>query len=288
MVYAEGPTDGWDDARVGSTITPDDRLILFSTLNEARRWEVWNEDPRGNDAAYTLGYNVNSEGILLNEDVASCWMSWVPKSVKFGNTSWAAEAHDFAIGDLRVYDTNKHCYRCLVAHSTTDSSVFADDLTAGKWVLVPVLDILEPFVIAYMRGEYRERNSQTAEGQSQKDKALENANIEATREVNNRKPGIKPSASSVAATTSAIGSQHGTATLASGAVDGTVTFERAFSAAPSQVLLTVECPSTGGTLDGTATVLVGVTYARTTTGFKFVLSGPTGDANHKLHWHALR
>lgn len=200
VAYAEGGADGWTDARTGDTVTPTDRLIGFDLLGDSRLWEVYDVDPRGNDDAISLGWTENSEGILLNEDADEVWVSWVPESVKFGNTSWAAEAHDYAVGDLRVYATTGHCYRCIVAHSTTTSSVFTTDLAAAKWVLVPVLAVLEEFVYAYTQGLYLIRNGQAQTGYAMQKDALSAVEDVALAEIRNRERGRKPSCSSSAAT----------------------------------------------------------------------------------------
>lgn len=46
-------------------------------------------------------------------------------------TAWVAEAHTWAVYDYCSYQGK--LYVCQTAHSTTSASVFATDLTAGKW-----------------------------------------------------------------------------------------------------------------------------------------------------------
>lgn len=69
-------------------------------------------------------------GIAITRDPAN------PDDVGYNSgaatiTPWVAEAHDWVVGDYCSYATNT--YYCGTAHSTTTSSVFADDVTAGYW-----------------------------------------------------------------------------------------------------------------------------------------------------------
>lgn len=286
--YKQGGAEGWSDARVGAPVTPVSRLISFATIGDGRLWEVWNEDPRGNDAAYRLGFTEDSDGILLNDVVSTCWMSWIPETVKFGNTAWEAAAHTYAVGDKVVYTTNGHCYRCLVAHSTTTGSVFTDDLAAGNWVIVPVLAILEEFVVAHMQGGYLIRQQEPATGYGMQKAALAAVEDYALAEARNRLKGDKPSSGSVASTSASIGTQNGTQSLTAGVTSGTVTFPNEFISAPSRIFCQIEIPATGGTVDATASLIWPTIHTRSITGFKYELSGTPGDANHKLHWKAER
>lgn len=206
--YAEGGGAGWTDARVGAAVTPVDRLISFDDIGDGRLWEVWDEDPRGNDAAVRLGFTEDSDGILLNEDADEVWMSWIPETVKFGNTSWATTTA-YLVGQVRVHNdstatTHNHCYRCLVAHT---SGTFSTDLAAGKWVLVPVLAVLEEFVYAHMQGLFLIRNGQPQTGYAMQKEALASVEEVALAEINNRQRGNMAS-SSVASTTPASASSR--------------------------------------------------------------------------------
>jgi len=78
-----------------------------------------------------------------------------------------------------------------------------------------------------------------------------------------------------------LNNRRGTIDLSSGATSGTLTFGTAFDAAPSQVLLTVEMPSATGAF------IFALCRSRLAASFVWELSGPTPDADHKLHWLAL-
>lgn len=75
--------------------------------------------------------------------------------------------------------------------------------------------------------------------------------------------------------------KRGTIDLGNGVTSGTLTFDSAFDAAPSQVFLTVEMPNATGAL------IFALPRSRLAASFVWELSGPTPDANHKLHWLAL-
>lgn len=184
--YGVAGADGWTDARVGATVTPTARLIGFDAIGDGRLFEVFDMDPRGDEDAVKLGFTENSAGILLNETATTVWMTWVPETVKFSNTSWAAEAHDFAVGDVRVNPATNHCYRCIEAHSTTTGSVFADDLTAAKWLLMPVLAVLEEFIYAYVQSLDLLRGGNAGTGYKMQQECLAALTSVAEIEIKNR------------------------------------------------------------------------------------------------------
>jgi hypothetical protein len=102
------------------------------------------------------------------------WVEWIPLTVKFSTTAWVT-ATSYAVGDLMLYNTATpvanygRCYRCIAAHT---SGTFATDLAASKWVLVPVLDVLEDFVIDHVQGKHLLRNGQPEAGLALQETAL--------------------------------------------------------------------------------------------------------------------
>lgn len=189
--YDAGPADGWEDARVGSLISVTDRLIEWDQIEDGREFQIWTEDPRSVDSeAARLPFTTNAAGILLGVDAEDdeVWMSWVPETVKFDNTSWLT-ATAYAVGDKRVYPVSSAgaCYRCLVAHT---SGTFAADLASSYWVLMPVLSILEEFTVAYMAGQYLIRSGQPQTGYGMQKAARSDIDDKALREVrrNERAP----------------------------------------------------------------------------------------------------
>lgn len=149
---------GWEDARTGAEITPVARLIEFSVLGDAREFEVWTEDPRDDEViARKVAHTVNNSGILLREDLDTVWVEWMPEVVTFVLTAWTTT--NYAVGDRVLI--NSRNYRCLEAHT---GGVFADDLTASKWVLLPVLGILHEFLIMHSLGLYEIEAGNTETG----------------------------------------------------------------------------------------------------------------------------
>lgn len=182
--YDEGGADGWTDSRQGATIEPVDGLITFDVLGNARNFEVFSEDPRPcpNDAQ-RLKFSEDNEGILLADtSVTECWVRWHPITLDFTTTAWAAGT--YAVGDVVLY-TDGECYRRLVAGASTNLATELAEATP-KWVVVPVLEVLMPFVKDYARGEYLLANSQAEVGIQLQNRALAALETKATREINNR------------------------------------------------------------------------------------------------------
>jgi hypothetical protein len=180
--YGEGGADGWTDARTGATVTPVDRLISFASIGDGRLFEVFDADPRGNDNAVELAFTENQAGILLNEAASTVWMTWVPETVKFSNASWLT-ATTYAVGDARVNPATGHCYRCLTAHT---SGTFATDLAANKWLLIPVLAVLEEFLYAHVQGCHLLRTGQEQTGFGMQQKPIDALAVVAGKEIKNR------------------------------------------------------------------------------------------------------
>ncbi len=153
------PGAGWEDARTGAEITPVDGLIDFATLGDAREWVVWSADPRSHeDFARRVSFTTNLNGILISEaGLDTVWVEWMPEVVSFVTTEWTAAT--YAVGDKRLNDGR--CYRSLVSHT---GAVFADDLAAANWLLMPVLGILHEFLIQHSHGVYLTENGQPETG----------------------------------------------------------------------------------------------------------------------------
>lgn len=150
----------WEDARTWAEITPVDGLITYDVLGDAREFKMWDVDPREDARARELAFATDLRGITVSTDFTTVWMSWMPEVVKFSTTAWAT-ATAYVVGDVRVVTASGECYRCLVAHT---SVTFATDLTASKWLLLPVLDVLEEFIITYGHGAYLKGHGQPETG----------------------------------------------------------------------------------------------------------------------------
>ena len=85
-----------------------------------------------------------------------------------------------------------------------------------------------------------------------------------------------------------VASEMGVVNLGNAALSGTVTFAGTFASTPTKIFLSVEISASGGSPTGTSTLIWANYHSVTTTGFKWELSGATGDANHKLVWWAIR
>lgn len=160
----------WEDAWDGETVTPANRLIAFSAIDDARRFEVWDEDPRDPDNSATeLRYTTTLNGILLMDDATSAFVLSMPKSPLLPRESWVT-ATAYKVG-VRVMQGHA-VYRCATAHT---SGTFATDLGAAKWVEVTdleILEVLEEFALQYAKGTYLLENSQQATGAALRADAL--------------------------------------------------------------------------------------------------------------------
>lgn len=141
----------WEDARSGSMITPTAGLITYDQIGEARQFEVWDMDRRYNADAEKVYFWTDTTGIRVSEDSSDAvWVEWTPVTVKFSYTAWVT-ATAYVVGDVAMITSTGNCYRCLVAHT---SGTFATDLAASKWVLMPVLAVLEEFLICHMQATH--------------------------------------------------------------------------------------------------------------------------------------
>jgi len=160
--YAPQTGTFWEDARTWAEITPVDGLISYDVLGDAREFKMWDVDPRKDRRARELEFDTDLTGIQVrcSTEHATVWMSWMPEVVKFNTVLWLT-ATAYVVGDVRTVEASGECYRCLEAHT---SGTFATDLAASKWVLLPVLDVLEEFIITYGHGAYLKGHGQPETG----------------------------------------------------------------------------------------------------------------------------
>lgn len=158
----------WEDARVWAEITPSSGLISWDVLGDARNIEVWTKDPRETRLASSVTFFTDRTGISVNAELTTVWVSWMPRIYKFDTTEWAT-AQSYVVGDVRTLATSGECYRCLVAHT---SGTFATDLSGGKWVLMPVLEVLHEFLIRHLHATHLRESGQTQTGVTLQNAAL--------------------------------------------------------------------------------------------------------------------
>lgn len=160
----------WEDAWDGETVTPTNRLIAFSVIDDARRFEVWDEDPRDPDnSAIELRFTTTLNGILLMDDATSAFVLSMPKSPLLPKESWVTGTV-YKVG-VRVMKDHA-VYRCATAHT---AGTFATDLAAVKWVEVTdleILEVLEEFTLQFAKGTYQLENGLEATGGALRSDAL--------------------------------------------------------------------------------------------------------------------
>lgn len=148
----------WEDAWVPATVTPVNRLVDFSQIGDARRFEIWTADPRTPETqAREVRYSTTSGGALLMTDESTVFILSLPLPPKFTRAAYNAGTA-YAVGAL-VLATDGHCYRCIQAGTgqTPQSS-------ATYWTVIPFLAVLEEFTIAYASGTYELEKGNTATG----------------------------------------------------------------------------------------------------------------------------
>lgn len=98
--------------------------------------KVWNKDPRqSTEAVSYVPTKKFSDGVYIYDaNLSTVWVYYRPAAPEYSNTAWVT-ATAYVVGDLVLF-TDGQCYRCVTAHT---SVTFATDLTAVKWVVVPVL-----------------------------------------------------------------------------------------------------------------------------------------------------
>lgn len=159
----------WEDARTWAEITPASGLIAWDVLGDARSLELYTDDPRETRLADRVTFYTDKTGIAVDSELDTVWASWVPARFHFNTTEWATSTA-YVVGDVLTLATSGECYRCLVAHT---SGTFATDLAASKWVLMPVLDVLEEFLIRHVHATWlREPGGQPDTGSKLQAEAL--------------------------------------------------------------------------------------------------------------------
>lgn len=158
--YAPQTGTFWEDARTWAKITPVDGLISYTVLGDAREFKMWDLDPRADKRARELPFDTDLRGITVKPCYTEVWMSWMPEVVKFSTELWLTDT-GYEVGDVRTVEESGECYRCLEAHT---SGSFATDLADDKWLLLPVLDVLEEFIITYGHGAYLKGGGQAETG----------------------------------------------------------------------------------------------------------------------------
>jgi len=161
----------WEDAQLWAEITPAAGLISWDTLGDSRHFEVWSGDPRLDRTETRLPMFTDLAGIRVGEDIETVFVGWSPNVIKFDTTAWVTST-EYVVGDLRTFTTSGECYKCIVAHT---SGTFPDDLDDDKWVLLPVLEIFEEFLIGYVHGTYKlESQGQEQTGLTLQNRAMDN------------------------------------------------------------------------------------------------------------------
>lgn len=162
-------SDGmWEDARTWAEITPTAGTIDYDVFGDARSFEIYTLDPRETRLAQRVQCFTDKTGILINDELTTVWASWLPRRFHFNTTEWATTTA-YVVGDVRTLASSGECYRCIVAHT---SGTFATDLAASRWVLMPVLEIMEEFLIRHVHGTYLRETGQIETGVAMQREAL--------------------------------------------------------------------------------------------------------------------
>lgn len=157
----------WEDALTWAQITPSSGLISWDVLGDARNLEIYTADPRETRLATSVQFFTDKTGIRVSEDLPTVWVSWTPRVYPFSTTAWVT-ATTYAVGDVRTV-SSLECYRCISAHT---SGTFATDLAAGRWVLLPVLEVLHEFSIRHLHATYLRESGQVQTGVKLQNEAL--------------------------------------------------------------------------------------------------------------------
>jgi len=158
----------WEDARTWAQITPSSGLISWDVLGDARNLEIYTLDPRETRMAASVQFFTSKTGIAVSEYLPTFWVTWTPRVYPFSTTAWVTAAA-YVVGDVRLLSTTGECYRCIVAHT---SGTFATDLAASKWVLMPVLEVLNEFCIRHLHATYLREAGQVKTGVDLQNAAL--------------------------------------------------------------------------------------------------------------------
>lgn len=166
--YTRGYTKRlWEDAWSGAEVTPANRLIAFSDIGDARRFEIWDADPRDPDnGAIELRYTTTSAGALLMSDEPTAYVLSMPNNPKFTTDAYN-NGTAYTVGQITLA-TNGNVYKCI-----QNSTGHEPSASATYWTVVPVLAVLEEFTIAFGRGTYLLENGQPQTGAAERGDAAD-------------------------------------------------------------------------------------------------------------------
>jgi hypothetical protein len=169
--YAKGYNErSWEDAWIGTTVTPVNRAVTWAQIGNARKFELWTSDPRRveyDPRPMPVRYVTDSSGATLLTDEPTVYVLSLPPDPRFHYAAWATSTA-YTLGALRVA-ADGHVYQCLIAHT---SGNFATDLSTGKWIVVPCLQVLQEFIIEYGAGCYELNRGNAATGAARRKDAL--------------------------------------------------------------------------------------------------------------------
>lgn len=131
----------WEDAWQDASLTPTSRLLTYTQLADARRFEFWTADPRDPDSnAAAIGYVTSGDGVTLVTDDSPVFTFYLPAAPKFTATAYVG-ATAYGVGD-RVLATDGNVYRCI--QNGTGQAPASSPL---YWTVVPVLEVLKDAVV---------------------------------------------------------------------------------------------------------------------------------------------
>ncbi|WP_395734397.1 hypothetical protein [Prosthecobacter sp.] len=157
----------WEDAWDGDNYTPASGFVDFSGLKDARRFEVWSADPRpAGNSAYGVRYTTTKGGLTLTDGETSVFILSMPKARKFTTIAWDI-ATTYASGATALF-TDGHVYESL----QDDNTGHSPDTEADWWQVVPVLDVLLEFTMAYASGTYLLETGKEQAGAQRRSDAL--------------------------------------------------------------------------------------------------------------------
>lgn len=125
----------WEDAWKDGELTPVDRVLAWSDLEDARCFELWTADPRNTPGAVQCIYTTAREGVTLAHDYETVYAFWIPKIHDFTRTAYA-NGTTYEAG-VSVLATDGHVYVSLTSTTGNEPSV-----SPNHWRQQPVLACL--------------------------------------------------------------------------------------------------------------------------------------------------
>lgn len=157
----------WEDAWQADTFTPVSRLIAWSEIDDSRLYEAWTADPRDPaNCAREVDSTPTIDGILLDCNLSSVFILWLPDTPKFTTTAYAGGT-TYAAGAL-VLATDGNVYRSLQGSNTGHEP----SASADWWRVVPFLALLQDFTVAFAAGCYHLDNGYEQKGGTRRSDAL--------------------------------------------------------------------------------------------------------------------